>query len=81
MRLANDAVIRMAKAGLGDEVILTAVNSQPGKYAIGADELIALKSAGVSDKIIVAIMAKAGATPSAIAPGSNCGSGRRNSRV
>ena len=39
----NDSVIRMVKAGLGTELILQTVNTQPGKYALDADSLIALK--------------------------------------
>jgi hypothetical protein len=32
------------------------VNSQAGKYALGADAIVALKNAGVSDKIIAAML-------------------------
>jgi hypothetical protein len=55
----NDAVIKMAKAGLSEDVILGSVNGQPGHYSTSADDLIALKSAGVSDKVIGAMIAKA----------------------
>jgi hypothetical protein len=55
----NDAVIKMAKAGLSEDVILGSVNGQPGHYGTSADDLIALKSAGVSDKVIGAMIAKA----------------------
>ncbi len=54
----NDAVIKMAKAGLSDDVIVATVNSSPGSYSTTADGLIALKQAGVSDKVIAAIVAK-----------------------
>jgi len=48
----NDSVIKMAKAGLGDDVIVGSINELPGNYKTSTDDLIALKSAGVSDKVI-----------------------------
>jgi hypothetical protein len=54
----NDSVIRMAKAGLGDDLILQTINTQPGHYATDADSLVALKSAGLSDRIITAMVNK-----------------------
>ncbi len=56
--LTNDSVIRMAKAGLGEEIILSTVKSQPGRYATSPDDLIALKGAGVTDKVIAAMIDK-----------------------
>ena len=55
--LTNDSIIKMVKAGLGESIVLSTINSQPGRYQTGADDLIALKSAGVSDKIISAMLA------------------------
>ena len=57
--MTNDSVIKMAKAGLGEDIILGAINGQPGKYTTTADALIALKSAGVTDKVIGAMISKA----------------------
>lgn len=65
--LTNDAIVKMAKAGLGEEILLSTVNAQPGKYSTAADDLIALKKAGVSDKVIAAMIAKSSA-PSGAAP-------------
>ena len=31
------------------------INQQPGKYSLSTDDIIALKTAGVSDKVIAAI--------------------------
>lgn len=56
----NDSVIKMAKAGLSDDVIVGSINGQPGSYKTGTDDLIALKGAGVSDKVIGAMISKAG---------------------
>lgn len=62
--LTNDTVMRLVQAGLGEEVILTMVNTQPAKYSLAAEELIKLKEAGVSDAIIAAMVRRnAGITP------------------
>lgn len=63
----NDAVIKLVKAGLSDDLIVTTINSQPGAYDTSANGIIALKGAGVSDKIVGAIVAKSSAP--APAPG------------
>jgi hypothetical protein len=55
----NDAVIKMVKAGLSDDIIVGSISSQPGQYDTSADGLIALKSAGASDKVVGAIVSKA----------------------
>ena len=57
-KLSNDSVVRMAKAGLSDELIIQTVNSQPGQFTTDADSLIALKQAGVSDRVITAMVNK-----------------------
>ena len=56
--LSNEDIIKLVKAGMTEEVILTIVSSQPGKYSFSADDLIALKEAGVSDKILSAMALK-----------------------
>lgn len=56
--LNNDSVIRMAKAGLGEDLILQTINTQPGSYLTDADALVALKNAGISDRLIAAMMNK-----------------------
>ncbi len=72
--LNNDSVIKMVKAGLTDDAIVATINANPGAYDSSPDGLIALKQAGVSNKIIDAIVAKSttsapdSAQPSAPAP-------------
>jgi hypothetical protein len=58
--LSNDAIIRMVKAGLSDDVIVTTINASQGTYDTSPDALIALKQAGVSDKVIAAVVARGG---------------------
>jgi hypothetical protein len=67
--LNNDAIVKMVKAGLGDDLIVSTIKAQPGTYSTSADDLIALKTAGVNDKIIGAMIAKAGGGGTAVAPG------------
>ncbi len=69
--MTNESVIKLVKAGLGEETILAVVSQQPGAYSLKPDNLVALKEAGVSDKIIAALVAKgqAKAKPAADASG------------
>lgn len=59
----NDAVIKLVKAGLSDDVIVSTINASPGTYDTSTNGLIALKTAGVSDKVIAAIVVRAAAPP------------------
>ncbi|HEX4038240.1 MAG TPA: hypothetical protein VHX37_09290 [Acidobacteriaceae bacterium] len=59
----NDAVIRMVKAGLSDDIVVSTINASSGQYSTTPDALIALKQAGVSEKVIAAIVTKASPLP------------------
>ncbi len=60
--LDDVAIGRLVKAGIGEQTIIATINQQPGKYALSADDLIALKKAGVSDRIMAAMIARHAAT-------------------
>jgi hypothetical protein len=47
----------MSKAGLGDDVLVQTIQLQPGHYDTTPDDLITLKSAGLSDRVIAAMQA------------------------
>ncbi|MDR3751446.1 MAG: hypothetical protein P4K94_08180 [Terracidiphilus sp.] len=66
--LNNDSVIKLVKAGLSDDLIVSTINAQAGSYDTSTDGLITLKTAGVSDKVVAAIVAKAAAPPTAPVP-------------
>jgi len=67
--LTNDSIVKMVKAGLGDEIIVSTIQSQPGNYNVTPDALVALKGNGVSDKVLAAMEAKAsGVRPATPAP-------------
>jgi hypothetical protein len=62
----NDAVIKLVKAGLSDDLIVSTINASSGTYDTSANGLIALKGAGASDKVVTAILLKSsGAAPAA----------------
>jgi hypothetical protein len=63
--LNNDSVIKLVKAGLSEDLIVSTINAQAGTYDTSTDGLIALKAAGVSDKVVAAIVTKANATAAA----------------
>lgn len=68
--ITNDSVIKMVKAGLSQDLIVTTINSSAGRYDTSTNSLIALKRAGAGDKVIAAVVLKASgasATPAAAA--------------
>ena len=73
--LDNAAVIKLAKAGLSDDLLVTTINASPGQFDTSPNGLIALKAAKLSDKVVAAIVLKANrqspatAPPTATAPG------------
>jgi hypothetical protein len=66
--LSNDSVLKMVKAGLSEDVIVSVVNSQPGVYTVTPDALVALKNAKVPAKVISAMVSKSQGTPLGAAP-------------
>lgn len=71
--LTNETILKLVNAGIGEDTIVAMVNQHPGRYSLSADGLVALKTAGVSDKILAAMIVKAGisnppVTPVAYAP-------------
>jgi len=61
--ITNDSVIQMTKAGLGDPLIIQSINATPSKFSTSTNDLIALKQAGVSERVIGAMVAKNAAPP------------------
>jgi hypothetical protein len=66
--LNNDAIIKLAKAGMSEDIIISTINASSGAYDTSANGLIALKSAGVTDKVVAAILTKGMAPVTAAAP-------------
>jgi hypothetical protein len=59
--LTNASIEKMTKAGLGDDVIVSVIQNQPGHYDLSPDALVKLKKDGVSDKVMAAMAAKSSA--------------------
>jgi hypothetical protein len=57
--MSNESVVNLRKAGFSEDVIISAINRSQGAYDTSVDGLIALKNAGITNKEISAIVAKA----------------------
>jgi hypothetical protein len=70
----NVSVMKLVKAGLSEDLIVSTINASPAAYDASASGLIALKTSGASDKVVTAIVLKAsGAAPAAAASVSPAG--------
>src|SRR5579872_7371131 len=69
--LKNDTILKLVKAGIGDDVVVTIINQQPGKYDLTPDAVMELKNAGLSDKLIIAMTARNASANSTAAPDVN----------
>lgn len=61
--LTNDSILKLVKAGMGEDLILSMINTQPSNFALGPDDVVTLKSGGVSEKVIAAMIVKKDAPP------------------
>jgi hypothetical protein len=66
--LNNEGVVKLVKSGMTEDLIITVIQQQPGTFSFGAEDLVALKEASVSEKIIAAMLAKAKGDAPAGAP-------------
>jgi len=57
--LDNGAVVRMVRAGLSTDVVVTKIAQSPSAFDTSVDALITLKSDGVPDPVIKAMLMKA----------------------
>ena len=62
--LANADVIKMVKGGLPESVVIGSIQSQPAKFDLSPDGLIALQTAGVTQGEMDAMMTASGKGPS-----------------
>lgn len=65
--LTNDQIITMTKGGLGDEIILGKIKVSSGQYDLSTTGLLRLKTEGVSQAVIKAML-EASAPPATPAP-------------
>jgi hypothetical protein len=55
--LNNATVIQLVQAGIGNDAVIAKIKATDGKYGLGTDDLIALKTAGVPGDVIAAMIA------------------------
>jgi hypothetical protein len=60
--LTNDSIVKMVNSGLGENLVVSMVQNQPGKYVLTPEEVVKLKDAGVSEKILTAMVNKGSST-------------------
>lgn len=67
--LTNSSVIKMVKSGLSEDIILNVIRQQTSAFVMGSTELVDLKMAAVSERIITAMITKTyGPAPAAAPP-------------
>jgi hypothetical protein len=64
--LTNDSVVQMVKAGLPEAVVIAKIKSTATKFDLKTDSLVNLKKAGVSDKVLEAMVGAGSPTTSAM---------------
>lgn len=55
-RMTNDDVVKLVAGGVSEDVILARIKSSQTAFALDADALVALKKAGVSDRVVTAML-------------------------
>jgi hypothetical protein len=63
--LTNADVVQMLKSGLGDDAVIAAIQKARTEFDLGSSSLAELRYAGVSDSVIVAMLASRAAQPPA----------------
>ena len=56
--LTNAAVVKLAKAGFKEKTIISIISARIPAFDLSADRMIDLKRSGVSEKVIVAMLAR-----------------------
>jgi len=56
--LNNEAIIKLVKAGMSDDFIVSTINGQQGNYDDSPNAIAALKNAGASDRVMTAVVQK-----------------------
>ena len=67
--LDNDGVIKLKQARLTDDLIISTIDARPGNYDISNYALDLLRRAGISEKVLAAIVHKQSGAPLSTFPG------------
>ncbi len=63
--LTNAAIIKLVRAGFKEKTVIAVIRTRPSRFDLDADRLVELKRAGVSENIILAMLAQSGSVFSA----------------
>ncbi len=55
--LSNASVIKLVRAGFKEQTVIAIIRSRPNQFDLSPDRLIELKKSGVSEKVILAMLA------------------------
>ena len=58
--LTNAAVVKLVRAGFSEKTVITIIRTRPAQFDLAPDRLIELKKRGVSEKVILAMLARDG---------------------
>ncbi len=58
--LTNAAIIKLVRAGFKEKTVVAIINNRPNRFNLNPDKLIELKRSGVSENVILAMLAQNG---------------------
>ncbi|HEX8071704.1 MAG TPA: hypothetical protein VF546_17265 [Pyrinomonadaceae bacterium] len=58
--LTNASVVKLVRAGFSEKTIITIIRTRPARFDLAPDRLIELKKRGVTEKVILAMLARDG---------------------
>ena len=61
-------IVELSRAGLGDEVILALIEIDPVRYDLDAPRVLELKNAGVSERVLAAMLRSGRSAPPVVTP-------------
>ena len=61
-------IVELSRAGLGDEVILALIDIDPVQYDLDAQRVLELKNAGVSERVLAAMLRSGRSAPPVVTP-------------
>ncbi|HEU4594479.1 MAG TPA: hypothetical protein VFS10_04855 [Pyrinomonadaceae bacterium] len=60
--LTNNSVVKLVRAGFKEKTVIAIIRSRPARFELSPERLIELKKSGVSERIILAMLAREEAT-------------------
>src|SRR6266550_2942611 len=58
--LTNTSIIKLVRAGFKERTLIAIIHSRPNSFQLDADRLIELKRSGVTENVILAMLAQTG---------------------